>query len=271
MDPRQVAQAQQLTQYLISKGATPQTAAAIVGNAYHESNLNPTASGDNGNSFGLYQFNKNGEQPAFNSYIQQTGANRNDPYVQTDFVWNRLQSPQYAKTLQTMNNSDDVAGATKAFMTDYENPAPSTANLTNRVNGAQAAYQAVQQANNTPSPIAFAAPQQGAQMPAGLLAGQPMTMASMPTSLLGQPTQMAGNNSLPAFAQPAIQAQAASIPSNTNPTPTAQNPSNFNYGGLVSGGLQMMANAQPAKPNMNLPVVLHRPQIQGNLFQGLLS
>jgi Phage tail lysozyme/Chaperone of endosialidase len=122
-DTSQAPRSRQFMDYLTEKkGYNPNVAAAIVGNAYHESGgLNPTILGDNNNSYGLFQFNKNGEQPAFRQWAADNKRDIADPYAQLDFVHERLQGP-YADTLKAMNNAPDAATAASHFMRGYERP-----------------------------------------------------------------------------------------------------------------------------------------------------
>jgi len=151
----------QYYQYLISKGESPQVAAAIVGNIGQESGFDASRVGDNGNSIGLFQFNKNGEQPALQAWAAQNKRDLNDPYAQLDFVRSQLQSPAYSKVYGQMQGAPDTSGATSAFMLGYERPNPKYANLDARVgfanqfNGAPPA-QPTPQSSAPPAPQAMA-------------------------------------------------------------------------------------------------------------------
>ena len=108
--------------YLIGKGYSPAAASGIIGNAYHESGgLNPTIKGDSGNSFGLFQFNQQGEQPAFRKWVADNKRDATDPYAQLDFVDQRLRN-NYSDTFDKLQNAKDPSEAAKHFMLGYERP-----------------------------------------------------------------------------------------------------------------------------------------------------
>lgn len=60
LSKKQAEVAIQIESVLIDKGITPRLARAATVNAIAESNLNPNTIGDNGNSVGVFQLNKNG-------------------------------------------------------------------------------------------------------------------------------------------------------------------------------------------------------------------
>jgi hypothetical protein len=108
--------------YLIGKGYSPAAASGIIGNAYHESGgLNSTIKGDSGNSFGLFQFNQQGEQPAFKKWVADNKRDATDPYAQLDFVDQRLRN-NYSDTFDKLQNAKDPSEAAKHFMLGYERP-----------------------------------------------------------------------------------------------------------------------------------------------------
>jgi hypothetical protein len=155
MDPH----ALQYYHYLISKGESPQVAAAMMGNIGQESGFDVNRVGDNGNSIGLFQFNKNGEQPALRSWAEQNKRDVNDPYAQLDFVRSQLQSQAYSKVYGQMQSAPNAAEATGAFMSGYERPNPRYANSEARVGFAN-------QFGKTPMPPAAMPPAAMQQPPA---------------------------------------------------------------------------------------------------------
>ena len=165
----------QYYQYLISKGETPQVAAAIMGNAGQESRYDPKAVGDGGGSGGLFQFNKKGEAPAFQAWASQNKREVSDPYAQIDFVRSQLQSPAYANVYSQMQSAPSLSGATDAFMTGYERPNPKYANFNARMDYANQFINPTVKDAGTPTPNSSPA--------IGLLAN--------PTNALGNPMQMA--------------------------------------------------------------------------------
>lgn len=274
MDPAQIEFARQKMAYLVSQGVDPQRAAAMIGNAWHESaGLKPTIWGDNGDSFGLYQFNKRGELPAYQAWAKENGRDLSDWKAQTDFVLNRMKSPQYAQTWDAMGKAPDVAGATKAFMSGYERPAKGAEYLERRVdlanraaglNGDTPPTNQIASAGgglfgrvfekpdfNAPaSPIPFQAPTNGVAMPANL--PQPPAAGLPQTAGLG-----------PAFAAPQNQAAVAGI----DKANAASGANPFNFGTL---GLSLLAAGAPKYPTPQQAAPINRGNANVNLA-GLLN
>lgn len=118
------AAASERMNYLINeKGLSPKVAAGIVGNTWHEgAGFQTSVLGDNGNSFGEFQFNKRGELPAFQTWARQNERNVNDWKTQYDFVVDaRLKGP-YRNVLAEMERAGDHRGAAEVFMRRYERP-----------------------------------------------------------------------------------------------------------------------------------------------------
>lgn len=267
MADSQLQFAQEKMRYLLSQGVDPQRAAAMVGNAWHESSLNPTILGDKGDSYGLYQFNKGGELPAYKDWTSKTGRDLGDWKAQTDFVLSRLQSPAYASTWDKMGSAKDVAGATEAFMRGYERPKESAAALDSRIDLAKKAsgltYEGAQ-----PSPVGYAQLQPsmtgllGATMPQAIAGQAQMTSMSM----LPQTNSMSFASVPQGLLDPnKPQQQMAQI------KPEAPAGSDFDFSKLASTGLGLMAAGAPKSsgppPQMGQ---IHRPQMNPQLFAGLL-
>lgn len=243
MDPR----ALQYYQYLIGKGYSPQSAAAVVGNIGQESSFNPATVGDGGASIGLFQFHQKGEQPAFLKWAQQNSRNPSDPYAQIDFVHSQLQSPQYAKTYQNMLNAPDVASATNAFMTGYERPNARYANLNARVNYANQYLNAP--TGDQPNPTT------ANQQP-------PVPNPAMNASVTPPPTPPMSNF----FARPEV------VGNNTFNTPDNNAFANLGTDSDVKMAMGLLSGAnKPAPQTQLLPAQVHRPEFRQNMFAGLLS
>jgi hypothetical protein len=131
--------------YLVGKSNDPKISAALLGNAWQESRLNPTIMGDQdaGGSFGLYQFNANGRKPEFDKWV---AANKRDPNMadtQHDFVLYDLQK-NFPKVWKAMNAAPDAQTASDIFMTGYERPNPRLANAPARRKKAMEIFQMFQ-------------------------------------------------------------------------------------------------------------------------------
>lgn len=201
--------------YLLSRGVDPQRAAAMTGNAWHESGgFKPTILGDNGDSYGLYQFNKRGELPAYQSWLKANNREMSDWKAQTDFVLDRMNSPQYATVWQKMKEAPDVRTATEAFMRGYERPKESAAALDSRINYADKAYSLAGSNYDAaaPSAIAYNAPQ-GSTV--GLLSGAPAAPSMAPTQFAGNTTGTNPSGNIGNNAQLAMGLLAAGAPKQT--------------------------------------------------------
>lgn len=109
--------------YLVNeRKIEPKVAAAMVGNDYQESGFNPTIIGDKGNSFGSFQFNKNGERPFFDKWIEKTGRDPNDWRSHYDHVLDELQNGRHKGVYQSMLKSPDERSASLVFSRGYERP-----------------------------------------------------------------------------------------------------------------------------------------------------
>jgi hypothetical protein len=103
-------------QNLTSKGLTPAQATGIMGNLFQESSFNPTALGDNGESYGLAQWRgvrrENLEQFCKESY---------DVKCQMDFMWWELNYKE-ERALKELQKTKTPADAALAFAKYYERP-----------------------------------------------------------------------------------------------------------------------------------------------------
>ncbi|KQT60363.1 MULTISPECIES: phage tail tip lysozyme [unclassified Aureimonas] len=107
----------QIANYFTAKGLAPHQVAGILGNVSAESAFNPTAVGDAGQAFGLFQHNDRK-----NNLFASIGGKQNLGNVQSqlDFAWKELQTtenPAFRRLLA----SKDVRGATAAFA-GFERP-----------------------------------------------------------------------------------------------------------------------------------------------------
>jgi len=152
------------------KGVEPHVAAGMLGNAFHESGgLQPSILGDQGNSYGLFQFNNRGEMPAFKQWAQENNRSVRDPYAQLDFTHERLTSGPYQGVYEKMRSAPSAGEAAGHFMTGYERPKAETAALGSRMSYADTISQgAFDKLKNAPAQQAITsqmqsqgAPQQG--------------------------------------------------------------------------------------------------------------
>ncbi|MER8959299.1 phage tail tip lysozyme [Mesorhizobium sp. M0701] len=133
--------AQQSWNFFKGKGLADHQVAAILGHENAESAFRPTAVGDQGNAFGLFQWNDRG--PAMLNSIGGKG-NLGDVQGQLDFAWKELQTNE-SGTLAKLRASPDLRSATAAFG-GFERPQGWSAanpegmhNFSGRLSGAEAA------------------------------------------------------------------------------------------------------------------------------------
>lgn len=106
---------------LVQRGMPEHIAKGFAMNFQDESGLNPTAVGDNGNAYGLAQWN-GPRKAALLNYAQSNGQNAADPNVQLDFLMAELGGPESAAWSKIAGAADaNQAGA--AVLNHFERPA----------------------------------------------------------------------------------------------------------------------------------------------------
>lgn len=129
----------QAMDYMMQKGWSREAAAGIVGNLVAESNMNPNAIGDNGNAFGLAQWNDRG--PAMKAWLASQGKAWNDFFGQLDFIDHELRGSE-ARAGSQLRMARDANAASQIVMNEYERPAMWARQKTGgeRAGAAQQAY-----------------------------------------------------------------------------------------------------------------------------------
>lgn len=122
-------------QMLTNAGYSPGGVAGIMGNSAQESQFNPNAVGDSGNSYGLWQHSKD-RKDALIQYASALNLPPSDPRVQTAFTINELQT-KYPQLDQLLRSNVDPGRAAIAFGKIFERPNEQKANWENRVAYAQ--------------------------------------------------------------------------------------------------------------------------------------
>lgn len=102
-------------------GLTDFQAAALAGNAIHESSLNTRASGDHGTAHGLFQWRKDRWQ-ALQDYAKKTGRSPDDFNVQKEFAAMELESTE-SKALKKLKQTGNAADASRSINQYYERSA----------------------------------------------------------------------------------------------------------------------------------------------------
>lgn len=106
---------------LIDRGYPQHIAEGFAMNIKDESNYNPTAVGDNGNAFGLVQWN-GPRKRALETYAASVGADPADPDVQLDFIVHELETSESA-AWSKIASTTTAGEAAAAIVNHYERPA----------------------------------------------------------------------------------------------------------------------------------------------------
>ncbi|WP_162841847.1 phage tail tip lysozyme [Ancylobacter rudongensis] len=134
-----VTRMQVAMQHLQAKGWSRTVASGIVGNLVAESGMNPNAIGDNGNAFGLAQWNDRADE--MKAFLTAQGKQWNDFLGQLDFVDYELRNKE-RKAAAVAGLSANPAQAANAIMDHYERPADwaKMESMGRRQSAAQRAY-----------------------------------------------------------------------------------------------------------------------------------
>ena len=126
--------------YLKAAGYSDIQTAAIIGNLYQESGLNPARIESNGEGIGLVQWSFGRKQNLIN-YASSKGKDWTDLESQLEFLVSELDSKQfYQQYKDTFMNPYSVSEATEAFCFGFERPNKAKANVDFRVEKAWEAY-----------------------------------------------------------------------------------------------------------------------------------
>jgi hypothetical protein len=93
---------------LVKRGMPEHAALGFAMNGKDESGLDPTAVGDNGNAFGLFQWNGPRKKALFDFAAGQ-GKDPADPQVQYDYLMTELQGPESAAWAKIAGTNDPNA------------------------------------------------------------------------------------------------------------------------------------------------------------------
>jgi hypothetical protein len=97
--------------------------AAIMGNMYSESGLNPTAQEPDGSGYGLAQWSSPGRKQGLANYASSQGKPESDPTVQVGYLlqeYNNQFAPLFKGT--DFATGTDIAAATTSWMDIFESP-----------------------------------------------------------------------------------------------------------------------------------------------------
>ena len=210
----QQAAAQKYMDYMVNqKGVSPKVAAGIIGNMAAESSFNPTITGDNGNSFGLFQFNKKGEMPYLEKWAAANNRDVRDGFAQIDHVLDQ-KNGRFKSMFERMEKASGPKEVATIFSDEYERPAAATANKARRTTVADEVHSGfLKQRESTAKSEAGYKPGAVQQTPvngAVPASAQASAPASAPAEV---PASPASAGKLPLMARPT----ASAIPLSTAP------------------------------------------------------
>lgn len=202
--PKLVEKMKEAMQFYMSRGVPQHVAAALVGNKVQESNIDYARTGDGGNSYGEFMFNRNGEAPGYEAWLGANGRT-NDSTSQREYVLEQLQKGKFKGLYDRMVASNDPSVSAEMFSREYERPNPKYANNDKRRKYATQAFTLYgirpPDANTQTADASTAAPNPGiAQPPAA--SGQQQSAPPAPQSNSGAKTMPDPNK--PADKKPAV-------------------------------------------------------------------
>lgn len=106
---------------LVDRGMTPEAAQGFAMNIADESAFNPNAVGDNGNAFGLAQWN-GPRKAALLDFAAAKGVPASDPNVQLDYLMTELQGPE-SGAYSRIASAGTPQEAAVAVLNNFERPA----------------------------------------------------------------------------------------------------------------------------------------------------
>lgn len=106
---------------LLAGGLAPHMVDGIMMNGHDESGFDPSAVGDNGNAFGILQWN-GPRMRALKEFAASMGADAADPAIQAKFTLYELNGPEKA-AYERMKATTTPGEAGAAFVNYYERPA----------------------------------------------------------------------------------------------------------------------------------------------------
>jgi hypothetical protein len=134
--PATMTQAKDDMAYLQSLGLPQAGAAALLGNGWQESGLNPTGpAGDSGQSRGIFQWDPN-RYAAMQMWAREQGLNPNDRKTQLGYAVHEIQQ-YYPNLWRQLQQDGDVGQLTQAIFSIFERGNPGKANMANRTSFAQ--------------------------------------------------------------------------------------------------------------------------------------
>jgi peptidoglycan hydrolase-like protein with peptidoglycan-binding domain/predicted nucleotidyltransferase len=121
----------QVISFFVSKGLTPEQSAAITGNLYQESNLNPSALNNKSGAFGLAQWYKT-RFDGLKEFMSNKNMELSNPIGQLEYIWRELQTTENSAFIKFMEEKN-ISGMVRTFAKKYERMGVFEANMSKRI------------------------------------------------------------------------------------------------------------------------------------------
>jgi peptidoglycan hydrolase-like protein with peptidoglycan-binding domain len=125
----------QVISFFIKKGLTPEQSAAIAGNLYQESNLNPSIVNKKSGAFGIAQWYKDRFEK-LKEFMESNNFELSNPIGQLEFIWNELQTTENRAFID-FKSARDLKQMVRSFAKKYERMGFLEANMSKRINYAK--------------------------------------------------------------------------------------------------------------------------------------
>ena len=125
----------QVISFFIKKGLTPEQSAAIAGNLYQESNLNPSIVNKKSGAFGIAQWYKDRFEK-LKEFMESNSFELSNPIGQLEFIWNELQTTEN-RAFVDFKSARDLKQMVRSFAKKYERMGFLEANMSKRINYAK--------------------------------------------------------------------------------------------------------------------------------------
>jgi len=121
----------QVISFFVGKGLTPEQSAAIAGNLFQESNLNPSAINKKSGAFGLAQWYKT-RFDGLKQYMLNKNMELSNPIGQLEYIWEELQTTE-KRAFNLFKDETTLKGMVRTFARKYERMGIFEANMQKRI------------------------------------------------------------------------------------------------------------------------------------------
>lgn len=121
----------QVISFFIKKGLTVEQSAAIAGNLYQESNLNPSAINKKSGAFGIAQWYRT-RFDELKNFMNNKGLDLSNPIGQLEFIWEELQTSE-RRAFDKFLNAKNLNQMVRIFAKKYERMGLLEANFRKRI------------------------------------------------------------------------------------------------------------------------------------------